>query len=159
MWSNSTPVFPCYFFCRGKPTQSLDRPCCLPSVLNVFHILIYACVCLCLVYGVVVFIVTPSDPRVPLHPPCAAAALRQRVDGVDRRRGLRALIALRFVLVLLHRVLADERAVLIELAVAAFAVVHQAVVALLHVAVQRRLAALEGLVVLIAAAEAHGEQS
>lgn len=92
-------------------------------------------------------------------PPRAATALRQRVDGVDGRGGLRALVALRFVLVLLHRVLADERAVLVELAVAAFAVVHQTVVAFFHVAVQRRLAALERLVVLVAAAEVNEEQS
>ncbi|TNN88232.1 hypothetical protein EYF80_001448 [Liparis tanakae] len=82
-----------------------------------------------------------------------ATALRQRVDGVDGRGGLGALVALRFILVLLHRVLADERAILVELAISAFAVVHQTVVAFLHIAVQRRLAALEGLVVLVAAAK------
>lgn len=88
----------------------------------------------------------------------ATTALRQRVDGIDRRGGLRALIALRLVLVLLHRVLADERAVLVELAIATFAVIHQTVITFLHVAVQRRLAALQGLVVLIAAAEANEEE-
>lgn len=82
--------------------------------------------------------------------------LRQRVDGVHGRGGLGALVPLRLVLVLLDRVLADEGAVLVELAVAALAVVHQAVVALLHVGVQRGLAALQGLVVLIAAAGGRG---
>lgn len=91
--------------------------------------------------------------RVPPSRPCATRALRQGVDGVDRRGGLRALVALCLVLVLLHRVLADERAVLVELAVAAFAVVHQAVVAFLHVALQRCLAALQRLVVFVAAAK------
>ena len=45
------------------------------------------CVCVCvLVSGVccMVFVVTPSDQRVPLSSPCAATALRQRVDGVNR---------------------------------------------------------------------------
>lgn len=102
------------------------------------------CVCVCLVYGV---------------PPCAATALRQWVDGVDGRGGLGALVALRLIFVLFHRVLANERAVLVELAIAAFAVVHQTVVAFLHVAVQRRLAALQRLVVLITAAEANEEES
>lgn len=66
----------------------------------------------------------------------AAAALRQGVDGVDRRRGLRALVAFRLVLVLLHGVLADEGAVLVELSVPAFTVIHQAVVAFLHIALE-----------------------
>lgn len=82
-----------------------------------------------------------------------AATLRQRVDGVDRRGGLRALVALRLVLVFLHRVLADEGAILVKLSITTLAVVHQAVVALLHVGVQRCLAALKRLVVLVAAAE------
>lgn len=77
------------------------------------------CVCLCLVYGV---------------PPFAATVLRQRVD--DRRSSLRALVALRLIFVLFHCVLADERAILIELAIAAFAIVHQTVIAFLHVAIQ-----------------------
>ena len=79
------------------------------------------------------------------------AVLRQGVDGVDGRGGLGALVALRLVLgVLLDGVLADEGAVLVELPVAALAVVHQAVVTLLGRAVQRRLAALQRLVVLVA---------
>lgn len=93
-----------------------------------------------------------------LCPAPGAAASRQRVDGVDGRRSLGALVALRLVLVLLDGVLADEGAVLVELAVAALAVVHQAVVALLHVGVQRRLAALQRLVVLVAAARGRGEE-
>lgn len=105
------------------------------------------------------FVVTPSNRRVPQSPPCAATALRQRVDGVYRRGGLRALVALRFVLVLLHRVLANERAVLVELAIAAFAIVNETVIAFLHVAVQRSLAALQRLVVLIAAAKVNEEES
>lgn len=87
---------------------------------------------------------------------CARKApLGQRIDGVDRRRGLRALVALRLLLVLLDCVLADEGAVLVELALPALAVVHQAVVALLLLdgAVQGRLAALQGLVVLVTARE------
>lgn len=80
-----------------------------------------------------------------------ATALRQRVNGVDRGGGLRALVALRLVFVFLHRVLADEGAVLVELSIATLPVVHQTVVALLHVSIQRRLAALKRLVVLIAA--------
>lgn len=82
-----------------------------------------------------------------------ATALCQRVDGVDRGGGLRALVALRLVLVFLHCVLADEGAVLVELSVATLPIVHQTVVALLHISIQRRLAALQRLVVLIAAAE------
>ncbi len=105
------------------------------------------------------FVVTPSNQRVPQSPPCAAMALRQRVDGVYGRGGLRALVALRFVLVLLHRVLANERAILVELAIAAFAVVHQTVIAFLHVAVQRRLAALQRLVVLVTAAKEDEQES
>lgn len=94
-----------------------------------------------------------SEVRTGAGESCSGAApLRQRVDGVDWRGGLGALVPLRLVLVLLHRVLADEGTVLVELAVAAFAVVHEAVVALLHVAVQRSLAALQRLVVLVAAA-------
>lgn len=52
------------------------------------------------------------------------APLGQRIDGVDGRRGLRALVAFRLLLVLFDRVLADEGAVLIELALAALAIVH-----------------------------------
>ena len=87
--------------------------------------------------------------------------LGQRIDGVDWRRGLRALVALRLLLVLLDRVLADEGAVLVELALPALAVVHQAVVALLLLdgAVQGRLAALQGLVVLVTARGETADQS
>lgn len=100
--------------------------------------------------------VAESPPTLPCPLRCAATALRQRVDGVDGGGGFRALVALRLVLVLLHRVLADEGPILIELAIAAFTVVHQAVVAFLHVAVQRCLAALQGLVVLVTATEPKG---
>lgn len=95
----------------------------------------------------------------PFSPPtckvvCCAwgAPSGQRVDGIDRRRGLGALIALCFLLVLFDRVLADEGAIFIELALATFTVVHQAVITLLLLdgAVQGCLAALQGLVVLIA---------
>lgn len=74
----------------------------------------------------------------PPHPPPIgeATALRQRVDGVDRRGGFRALITLRLILVFLHGVLANEGAILIKLSLAALTVVHQAVVTLLHVGVQ-----------------------
>lgn len=75
----------------------------------------------------------------------------QGIDGVDWRCGLGALVAFRFLLVLFDSVLADEGAIFVELALAAFAVVHQAVVTLLLLdgAVQRCLAALQWLVVLI----------
>lgn len=95
----------------------------------------------------------------PFSPPtckvvCCAwgAPSGQRIDGIDRRCGLGALIALCFLLVLFDRVLADEGAVFIELALATFTVVHQAVITLLLLdgAVQGCLAALQGLVVLIA---------
>lgn len=82
----------------------------------------------------------------------AVEPLCQRVDGIHRRGGLGALVALRLVLVLLHCVLADERAVFVELPVSSLAVVHQAVVAFLYVAIQGSLAALQRLVVLVAAA-------
>lgn len=119
---------------------SRQMSCC--SVVLVFPILVNSQVCarVC---------TCPSPP----HPCGEAARLRQRVDGVDGRGGLGALITLRLVLVFLHRVLADEGTVLVKLSVSALAVVHQAVVALLHVGVQRRLATLKRLVVLVAAAK------
>lgn len=67
---------------------------------------------------------------------CAVEPLCQRVDGIHRRSGLGALVALCLVLVLLHCVLADERTVFVELPVSSLAVVHQAVVAFLYVAIQ-----------------------
>lgn len=66
------------------------------------------------------------DPDLTSPPP----SLDKRVHGVDRRRRLRALVALVRVLLLLAAVLADEGSVLVELSVPALPVVHQAVVAL-----------------------------
>lgn len=88
----------------------------------------------------------------------AVVVLRQRVDGIDGWGGLGALIALCLILVLLHRVLANEWAILVELAVAALAVVHQAVITLFHVTVERRLAALQRFVVLVTTVEARWEK-
>lgn len=74
----------------------------------------------------------------PFSPPtckgvCCAwgAPSGQRIDGIDRRCSLGALIALGLFLVLFDRVLADEGAIFIELALATFTVVHQAVITLL----------------------------
>lgn len=81
-----------------------------------------------------------------------AFLLCQGINGIDGGRGLGALVALGLLFVLLDRVLADEGAVLVELALAPFSVVHQAVVALLllYRPVQRGLAVGKRFVVFIA---------
>lgn len=123
----------CSFIHGGKSTDVL--PFFDPRVSDINKLMcVCPCVCTC----------TPHDK---------ATALCQRVNGIDRGGGLRALVALRLVFVFLHRVLADEWAVLVELSIATLPVVHQTVVALLHVSIQRRLAALQRLVVLITAVE------
>lgn len=76
--------------------------------------------------------------------------LHKGVHGVDRRWSLRALVTLRRVFFLLPAVLADERAVLVELAVSSLAVIHKAVVAVVFLdrPVGWGPAAFQGLVVL-----------
>lgn len=76
--------------------------------------------------------------------------LHKGVHGVDWGRSLRTFVALRRVFFLLPTVLADERTVLIELAVSSLAVIYQAVVTvvLLDRAIGWGPAALQGLVIL-----------
>lgn len=79
-----------------------------------------------------------------------AVPLDERVHGVDRRGGLRALVALVRVFFFLTAVLANKGTVLVELSVPTLPVVHQAVVALVaaHRPVGRCPAALQWFVVL-----------
>lgn len=76
--------------------------------------------------------------------------LHKGVHGVDWRRSLRTLVAFCRVFFLLPAVLADERAILVELAVSSLAIIHQAVVTvvLLDRPIGWGPAAFQGLVIL-----------
>lgn len=80
----------------------------------------------------------------------ASRKLHKGVHGVDWRRSLWTLVALRRVFFLLPAVLADEWAILVELAVSSLAVIHQAVVTvvLLDRTIGWGPAAFQGLVIL-----------
>lgn len=99
---------------------------------------------------VVTFAKVTRRGRCDRHGQARVPSLDKRVHGVDRRWGLRALVAFVRVFLFLAAVLADEGAVFIELSVPALPVVHQAVVALVtaHCPIGRRPAALQRLVVL-----------